>query len=77
MAIGIYLTTSLVVFTTLVVLLRMGFEVEGVAGGAGTLGAAWIGLKLTQPFRMAGTALLTPPVAIALRRRRAGSSDPT
>lgn len=46
----------------------MGIEVEGASSGAGTLFAAWVATKLTQPVRILATIALTPLVA-RLRRR--------
>lgn len=64
-----YLTIALAVYAFFVVALRMGFEVEGAAASAGTFGAAWVALKVTQPVRIGATLLLTPPVAWVLRGR--------
>jgi hypothetical protein len=65
-----YLVIALVVFAGFVVAIRMGFQVESAAANAGTFGAAWIGLKLTQPIRIGATVALTPVVAWVLRRGR-------
>ncbi|MBW2256881.1 MAG: hypothetical protein JRI25_20120, partial [Deltaproteobacteria bacterium] len=58
-----YLAIALVVFVGFVIAIRMGFQVESTAASAGTFGAAWIGLKLTQPIRIGATVGLTPVVA--------------
>jgi hypothetical protein len=71
-----YLVIALVVFTGFVVAIRMGFQVESTAANAGTFGAAWIGLKLTQPIRIGATVALTPLVAWVARRGRAAEVDP-
>jgi hypothetical protein len=63
-----YLVIALVVFVGFVIAIRMGFQVESAAANAGTFGAAWIGLKLTQPIRIGATVALTPLVAWAVRR---------
>lgn len=47
-----------------------GFEVEGVAAGAGTLGAAYIATKVTQPIRIGATLIMTPVVAGVWHRFR-------
>lgn len=49
--------------------IRLGFEPEGVAGGAGTVGAAYLATKLTQPVRIVATLVVTPIVAAALGHR--------
>ena len=69
-AMGTYVAIALLSFGGFVIAIRMGFAVEGAASGAGTFIAAWAGIKLIQPFRIAATLLLTPLVARGLRRRR-------
>lgn len=69
-AIWTYLAMSLTVFTTFVVLIRAGYTIESATASAGTFGAAYVGLKLTQPFRMLATVAITPPIALFLRRFR-------
>jgi hypothetical protein len=54
--------------------ITVGWEVESAKGGVGTLGAAYVATKLTQPLRIGATVVLTPIVARALavlKRRRA------
>lgn len=63
-----YVAIALAVYAFFVVALRMGLEVDGAAASAGTFGAAWVALKITQPVRIGATLLLTPPVAWVLRR---------
>lgn len=48
--------------------IRLGWRTSSVTGTAGTLGAAYVATKLTQPFRIGATLLLTPLLA-ALRDR--------
>ena len=50
--------------------IRFGVEVEGTAGTAGTLAAAWVATKLTQPLRILGTLLLTPIIGKLVHRFR-------
>lgn len=69
-ALGTYLAIALLSFTGFVIAIHLGFVVDGVASGAGTFLAAWAGIKLLQPLRIAATLLLTPFVARMLRRRR-------
>lgn len=45
------------------VAITLGFEIEGVAAGAGGLGASWLAAKVTQPLRIGATLVLTPLVA--------------
>ena len=57
--------------------IRSGFEPEGVAAGAGLIGAAWVATKATQPLRIAATAVITPLVVAAWRWVRRQPSAPT
>ncbi|HKO92122.1 MAG TPA: hypothetical protein VJU61_13255, partial [Polyangiaceae bacterium] len=50
--------------------IKAGVNVEGVAGAAGTWGAAYLATKLTQPLRIAATLFITPALAGFLRRFR-------
>lgn len=45
-----------------------GMDVEGAAETTGLWGAAWLATKLTQPLRIAATAVLTPLVAAVWHR---------
>lgn len=48
----------------------MGVDVEGAAAGVGTIGAAWLATKVTQPLRIGATVVLTPVAARAWHRIR-------
>ena len=48
--------------------IKMGLDVESAAGGAGTLGAAYVATKVTQPIRIAVTVVVTPFLARLIRR---------
>lgn len=50
--------------------IALGIDVDGAAVGAGTIGAAWLATKVTQPVRIGATVLLTPLVARAWHRVR-------
>ena len=50
--------------------IKFGVKLEGVAGTAGTWGAAYLFTKLTQPVRIAATLAITPAIATFLRRFR-------
>src|SRR5687768_8073147 len=67
-AIGVYLAIFALVFTGAAIAIHLGFSFEGVAGSAGTLGAAWLATKLTQPIRIIATVALTPLVAPLFRK---------
>jgi hypothetical protein len=68
-AIGVYLATMVVSLVGAVVAIQSGFDVEGVAEGAGMLAATWVLYKLMNPLRVVVTLALTPLVARVLRRK--------
>jgi hypothetical protein len=76
-ALGTYMGTFAVAMVGFVVAIRLGFEPDGVAGGAGTLLAAWLATKATQPIRIAATLALTPVVARLVRRNEVAAMVPS
>jgi hypothetical protein len=62
-AITIYFVIFGLVFAGFALAISAGVQVDSAAEGAGTIGAAWLATKLTQPFRIGATILLTPIVA--------------
>jgi hypothetical protein len=50
--------------------IRFGWRTTSTAGNVGTLAAAYIATKLTQPIRIAATVLATPLVAKIYERVR-------
>lgn len=48
--------------------ISFGLSVESAEGGVGTLGAAYVATKVTQPLRIFATLGLTPIVAALLQR---------
>jgi hypothetical protein len=78
-ALAVYLALfalAMVGFSTAIV---FGLQVDSTAAGAGTLAAAWLATKVTQPARIAATVVLTPLVARVVRRlrRRPAGRTPT
>ncbi len=69
-AIAVYLSTFVVTMMGFSIAITQGFEVEGGSSTAGTLGAAWIATKLTQPIRIGVTLALTPVIGTYLNRRK-------
>lgn len=53
--------------------IRAGFQIEGTAENTGTLFAAWLAAKVTQPVRIVATAVVTPVVVRFMRGRREAS----
>lgn len=77
LALMIYFAIFLLVLAGFAIAIQLGVEVQSAAGAAGTLGAAWVATKLTQPLRIAATLALTPVVgAIIARRRPAPAPEP-
>jgi hypothetical protein len=74
-----YGTTALVIYLSIFGLvlagfwfaIRIGWRPESAAGSAGTLAAAYIATKVTQPLRIAATLVLTPIAARVYERVRA------
>jgi hypothetical protein len=69
-AIAIYFAIFALVLSGFVVAIRLGFEVHGAHATAGTLGAAWIATKLTQPLRILATLVLTPIIGRFVKREK-------
>lgn len=68
-AIGTYLVIFALVITGFAVAIKLGFDPDGVTGNLGTLAAAWVATKATQPLRIAATVALTPIAARLFRRK--------
>ena len=62
-AITVYLVIFVATLLGSWMAIRMGWRTTGAAGNAGTLAAAYLATKLTQPLRIAATVVLTPVVA--------------
>ena len=75
-ALTVYLVIFAVVFAGSWAAIQMGWQPEGVTGGLGTLGAAWVATKLTQPLRIGATLALTPLVARFVPRLRRPPAGP-
>lgn len=56
--------------------IRFGWRPSSAAGNVGTLAAAYIATKLTQPIRIAATLIVTPIVAKLYERVR-GRPEPS
>lgn len=75
-ALGVYLVLFAIVFTGFLVAIIAGFDTtESTGKTMGTLAAAWVATKVTQPIRIGVTLLLTPLVGQLLRSRRAGEEQ--
>ncbi len=69
-AIATYFTIFFLVLGGFAIAIRFGVKVEGSAGTAGTLAAAWVATKLTQPLRILGTLVLTPVIGKLVQKLR-------
>ncbi len=68
-AIVIYFSIYGLVFVGAALAIRAGIQSEGAATWAGTLGGAYVTLKVSQPLRILATLALTPLVARYFRAR--------
>jgi len=68
LALWVYFGLFAVVLVGFVVAIQSGVKVESAAGTAGTLGAAYLATKVTQPLRILGTLVLTPVIVRIVRR---------
>ena len=72
-AMGIYLTTFALSMLGFSAAIRMGWQVEGGAAQAGTLGLAYVATQAIKPLRIGLTVALTPLVGALLGRTPAPS----
>lgn len=79
-ALVIYVVLTALSWIGFLVAISSGIEIEAASGKAGTIAAAWVAAKVTQPIRIGVTILLTPLVARLLKRsprpQQAGSEEP-
>lgn len=69
-ALVVYLVLFAAVLAGFAVAISAGVAVESAAGGAGTLAAAWLATKVTQPLRILATLAITPLAARVVHRLR-------
>ena len=74
-ALVVYLTIFLLTLAGFWMAIRFGWRTESTAGTAGTLAAAYVATKLSQPLRIGLTLVLTPLLARLYERLR-GASPP-
>lgn len=75
-AFGVYFAIFFLCIAGFSVAFRMGFQMDGVGGTAGTLGAAWVATKVIQPVRIGATLALTPLVGRFWLRRMKKPEEP-
>ena len=76
-AIATYFGIFFLVLGGFALAIRFGVKVESSAGTAGTLAAAWVAAKLTQPLRILATLVLTPVIGKLVQRFRKPPPPPT
>jgi hypothetical protein len=69
-AIATYFAIFFLVLGGFALAIQFGVKVESSAGTAGTLAAAWVATKLTQPLRILGTLVLTPVIGKLVQKLR-------
>jgi len=74
-ALGVYLVLFVAVLAGFAVAISAGVEVESAAGSVGTLAAAWLATKVTQPLRILATLAITPLAARVLKRMRRAPAE--
>lgn len=69
-AVVVYFAIFFAVLAGFWLAIHFGWRTHSAAGTAGTLAAAYVATKLTQPLRIAATLVLTPAVARFYERLR-------
>ncbi len=69
-ALGVYLALFATVLGCFYTAFLLGLPLEGASGAGGALLGSWVAAKITQPARIALTAILTPIVARYLPNRK-------
>ena len=62
-ALVVYLTSTALVYLGFWIALQFGWRPSGATGTIAFWGTAYIAAKVTQPFRIAGTIIVTPLLA--------------
>ncbi|MSP59795.1 MAG: hypothetical protein EXR72_05530 [Myxococcales bacterium] len=73
-AFAVYFGLFAVTFAGFAAAIKFGVSVQSASSGAGTLLAAWVATKLTQPLRILATLALTPLAVRLFGRRREGTA---
>lgn len=63
-----YFSIFALVWVGFAIAIRSGVKVDSSAGTAGTIGAAYLATKLTQPLRILATLVLTPLIGKLVQR---------
>ncbi len=74
-AIATYFAIFFLTWSGFAVAVGRGMTVDGAVGDGGTIGAAWLATKATQPLRILATLAITPIVAALWHRVRGRRVD--
>lgn len=74
-ALVVYLSIFALVFAGFWAAIRFGWRADSAAGNVGTLAAAYVAAKVTQPLRIAATLVLTPVLAKLYDKLRSGNAQ--
>ena len=72
----VYLSSTCLVYFVFLLGLQAGWKPTGFVAGSGVWVAAYLGTKVTQPFRIIGAMAVTPMLTNAYERLR-GRRRPT
>lgn len=75
-AIATYFAIFFLTWAGFAVAISRGVTVDGAVGDSGTIGAAWLATKATQPLRILATLAVTPIVAAIWHRVRGHRPEP-
>jgi hypothetical protein len=75
-ALVVYLSIFALVLAGFWAAIRLGWRTDSAAGTMGTLAAAYVATKVTQPLRIGATLVLTPLLAKAYDKVRPGGRPP-
>ena len=64
----VYLTSTCLVYFAFLLGLQLGWKPSGIVAGSGIWVAAYLGTKVTQPFRIVGAMAVTPILMNAYSR---------
>ena len=68
MALGVFAVLWVGTLATLYTAVSMGWRPESAAGHTGTFATAYVAFRLTLPFRIGATLILTPVLAKVLEK---------
>jgi hypothetical protein len=64
----VYLTSTCLVYVVFLLGIQLGWKPSGMVASGGVWVAAYLGTKVTQPFRIVGAMAITPVLVSAYER---------